>query len=119
MNSQRFLTHIAKTLKVPSLRYTGTLKHPIIRVAVCGGSGSDLVTAAYQHNADAFVTADVTYHRFEEIQNRLLMIDAGHFETEVPIVPKICTHLKEKLKNKSIEILKSKATKNNVQYFIA
>ncbi len=32
--------------------------------------------------ADAFVTADVTYHRFFEAENNLLILDIGHFESE-------------------------------------
>jgi putative NIF3 family GTP cyclohydrolase 1 type 2 len=57
-------------------------------VAVCGGAGSDFVDAALAAGADAYVTADVTYHEFFEVLSptggapRMAFIDAGHYETE-------------------------------------
>jgi putative NIF3 family GTP cyclohydrolase 1 type 2 len=59
----------------------------IQRVAVCGGSGSDLIRSARSAGADAFVTADVTYHKFFDVLDgaghaTMALIDPGHYETE-------------------------------------
>ncbi len=87
LKPQEFLEHTAKVLDVPALRYSGGSGGAIQRVAVCGGSGSDLIARAATCGAQAFVTADVTYHRFFEIldsegDSSMLLIDAGHYETE-------------------------------------
>ncbi|HUI64227.1 MAG TPA: Nif3-like dinuclear metal center hexameric protein, partial [Bacteroidota bacterium] len=43
--------------------------------------------------ADAFVTADVRYHSFHEAAGRIALVDAGHFETEFPVVASVVRHL--------------------------
>ncbi|MBT8400006.1 MAG: Nif3-like dinuclear metal center hexameric protein [Rhodothermia bacterium] len=87
LETEEFLDHIANALDAPALRYSGGSASPILRVAVCGGSGSDLIGRAAAAGAQAFVTADVTYHRFFEILDSdggssMLLVDAGHYETE-------------------------------------
>ncbi|MEZ5068200.1 MAG: Nif3-like dinuclear metal center hexameric protein [Bacteroidia bacterium] len=32
--------------------------------------------------ADAFITSDIKYHQFFDADSRILLVDAGHFETE-------------------------------------
>jgi dinuclear metal center YbgI/SA1388 family protein len=51
-----FLAYTKKTLKIQMIRYSGSPRHKIQRVAVCGGSGSDLLGEAIRNNADAFIT---------------------------------------------------------------
>jgi dinuclear metal center YbgI/SA1388 family protein len=67
----------------PGLRYSGRTKSgEVIKVAVCGGSGASLLKDALSSGADAFITADIRYHSFFEAENRILLIDAGHYQTE-------------------------------------
>jgi putative NIF3 family GTP cyclohydrolase 1 type 2 len=54
----------------------------IQRVAVCGGAGSFLLPQAIQAGVDAFLTADIPYHRFFEAEGHLYLTDVGHFESE-------------------------------------
>lgn len=82
-----FLERVATGLQTPALRFAGEPAAEISRVAVCGGSGGDLVSAAQSAGAHVFVTADVTYHRFFESMDqsgvvRMAIVDAGHYETE-------------------------------------
>lgn len=55
----------------------------ISRVALCGGSGGEFIPAAIAAGAQAYVTADIRYHDFVDYGNRILLIDAGHYETEL------------------------------------
>ena len=45
-------------------------------------AGSFLINDAKRYKADAYITADIKYHEFFDADNELLIIDAGHFETE-------------------------------------
>ncbi len=54
----------------------------ITRVAVCSGSGSSYVAAAVAAGADALVTGDLTHHTFLDFQSEILLVDAGHYDTE-------------------------------------
>ncbi len=64
------------------IRYAGNNRHHILKVAVCGGSGSSLIKNAIQQSADVFITGDVKYHQFFESGNSMTVIDIGHFESE-------------------------------------
>jgi dinuclear metal center YbgI/SA1388 family protein len=82
-----FLARVAGRLHAEALRYVGDPKAEVRRVAVCGGSGSSLIGAALRAGADAYVTADITYHTFFQPLDpsgapRLALIDAGHYESE-------------------------------------
>lgn len=84
---ERFLARAAERLEAGALRYVGDDRAEVRTVAVCGGSGSSLIGRALSAGADAFVTADVTYHTFFEPlapdgTPRMALIDAGHYETE-------------------------------------
>ncbi len=76
-----FLHWVKQKLELKVLKYTDPVKARIEKVALCGGSGSFLLPDAMQH-ADAFITGDLTYHQFFEALENILLIDAGHFETE-------------------------------------
>lgn len=95
-----FLEHVADRLDADSLRFVGDEGRDVRRVAVCGGSGSSLLKAAIRAGADAYVTADITYHTFFEPLDasgapRLALIDAGHYETEWISERLIATRLAE------------------------
>lgn len=77
-----FLKSIKKTLNCKQIRHSALTGKKIKKVAVCGGSGSFLISEALSSDADAFVTADLKYHQFQEPENKMLLVDAGHFETE-------------------------------------
>lgn len=78
----QFLQLVRRKLNARAIRYTAGKERVIRRVAVCGGSGSDLLNNAIAAHADAFVTADVRYHTFHDARGRIALIDAGHWETE-------------------------------------
>lgn len=97
MAREAFLEHVCAVLDTPAVRTTGG-PDLIRRVAVCGGSGSSLVGEARAARADAYVTADVTYHKFFDVLDadgraRLLYVDAGHFETERHTEAMLCDTL--------------------------
>lgn len=83
MNESEFLGHVCKSLKTQNLRLTKGKSSKITKVAVCGGSGSDLLFSAISQQADAFITADVKYHTFQDAEEKILLVDAGHYETEI------------------------------------
>lgn len=109
MKLNDFLDFVTSKLNLKNFRYVPGDKDLIEKVAVCGGSGSDLVEIAYKQKADAFITADIKYHSFLDFRNKMTLIDAGHFETEFPIL--------EKLKAK-IENFLSLNSDNKIEVFI-
>jgi putative NIF3 family GTP cyclohydrolase 1 type 2 len=84
------------------------------KVAVCGGSGSFLIRDAISAGADAFVTGDLKYHQFFESEGRILLADAGHFETEQFTKELIYNTLNEKFPTFALRI--SQINTNAVRY---
>ncbi|RKD20160.1 Nif3-like dinuclear metal center hexameric protein [Pelobium manganitolerans] len=82
MDGLAFLQHLKKSMGLQVIRHTRILDKKIKRVAVCGGSGSFLLKNAIAAQADAFVTADFKYHEFFDAEEKLIIADIGHFESE-------------------------------------
>jgi len=70
---------------VNPVRVAGDPSRPVRTVAVCGGSGDDLIGAAARAGADVYVTADLRHHPASEAGERgLALVDAGHWASEWP-----------------------------------
>lgn len=82
MNEADFLQFVAEVFDAKGVRYSSLTGKTVSKVAVCGGSGIEFLSKAIQAGADAFVTADVKYHNFFDVDGRLLLTDIGHFESE-------------------------------------
>lgn len=77
-----FLHKIKKTLKADRIRHTAILGKKISKVALCGGSGAEFLQTAINSGADIYISADFKYHQFFEAENKIIIADVGHFESE-------------------------------------
>lgn len=120
LDQNEFLEHVNKKLKAANLRYTKGKSRLIKKVAVCGGSGSDLVSTAISYGADAFITADVKYHTFQDAEGKILLVDAGHYETEIHSLNFVQKKLQKYLKdnNSNVKVYKYTGTTNPVSFYI-
>lgn len=115
LSEAEFLSLVKSALSVKFLRHSKLAGRMIRKVAVCGGSGSFLIPVAKRARADALVTADVKYHQFYEGDGNLLIIDAGHFETEQFVLEIFHDVLIKKFPNFAIHF--SESGINPVNYF--
>ena len=93
-------------------RFTDT---PIRRVALCGGSGSSLIGAALAAGAQLYLSGDISYHHFFTPEGFVLM-DIGHFESEVEIVDVLYSLIKKKFPTFAVRISKTLKDSNPIQY---
>jgi dinuclear metal center YbgI/SA1388 family protein len=82
MITEDFLSLVRTVFESNGLRYSGPESKNVRKVALCGGAGISLLDTAVASGADAFVTADIKYHSFLDADKRILLVDAGHFESE-------------------------------------
>jgi putative NIF3 family GTP cyclohydrolase 1 type 2 len=110
-----FLQHIKSKMQTEVIRHTSLLNQPISKVAVCGGAGSFLLKDAIAAGAQAFITADFKYHQFFDAENKILICDIGHFESEqfTPLI--FAQLLNESLP--TFATLFSKTNTNPIKYF--
>ncbi|HHU22381.1 MAG TPA: Nif3-like dinuclear metal center hexameric protein [Clostridiales bacterium] len=90
-----FLIRIKSALNAAGVRYYSA-GHPVLKLAVCGGSGGGDLPLAASSGCDTFVTADVKYDQFLAAKDYgINLIDAGHFCTENVVTPVIAAMLKD------------------------
>lgn len=78
-----FLARLKSNMNLSVIRHTRLLDKPVQKVAVCGGSGAFLLPHAIKAGAQVFITADFKYHEFFDADNRIIIADIGHYESEV------------------------------------
>ncbi len=82
--AQEIAGKIANTLNT-KVRYADAGK-TIKKIAICTGAGCSLIEAAGK--IDAFITGDASHHNFLDcVQAGITLIAAGHYETEIIVVP--------------------------------
>lgn len=104
MPEDDFLRHVKTALRSGCIRHTALRGKPVRRVAVCGGSGSFLLSDALRADADAFVTADFKYHEFFDAEGRLVIADVGHFESEQFTIELLHDIVREKFPNFALHL---------------
>lgn len=115
MEELDFLNHVKATFKVPTLKHTKKTGRKVKKVAFCGGSGRFLLKNAIHSGAEAYITSDFKYHEFFDAENKLLLIDTGHYESE-QFTPEIFYELIQK-KFTTFAIHLSKINTNPINYF--
>jgi len=113
-DEQAFLNHIKSVFKTGGVRHSALLGKKIKKVAVLGGSGAFAIAAAKAQGADVYITADLKYHDYYQAENKILLADVGHFESERFTKSHIARYLTKKLTNFAV-ILSSKNT-NPINY---
>ncbi len=106
MSKNDFLNHLKSQFNLEVIKYTGN-KEYVETVAICGGSGSFLISNASKYKVDAFVTADVKYHDFFDAPQDLLYCDIGHYESEIFTLEIFYEIIQEKKPNFAVVFCKS------------
>ncbi len=119
MNPDKFLGHVCESLNTKSVRFCKGKKNSIKSVAVCGGSGADLINSVIGKKADAYVTGDIKYHAFQDAENEILLVDAGHYETEIHSLNAVKKNLEAMLKSSrdKIKVFKYSGSTNPVKFY--
>ncbi len=109
-----FIQLLKDTFGTPCIRHSKFLGKPIQKVAVLGGSGAFAIANAKAAKADAYVTADLKYHDFYQAENKILLADVGHYESEQHTKALLYALLTEKFPNFAIVL--SEINTNPIQY---
>ncbi|MCE3225976.1 MAG: Nif3-like dinuclear metal center hexameric protein [Bacteroidetes bacterium] len=116
LEEDQFLALVKKSLQSECLKFTKKTGKIVKKVALCGGSGRFLLKNAINSKSDAFITSDFKYHEFFDAEGKILLIDAGHYETE-QFTPEIFYDIIRK-KFPTFAIRLSKIKTNPVNYFL-
>jgi len=81
MKIPNFLKLLKKKMNLNVIKFTSFDKS-IKKIAICGGSGSFLLSKAKASGADVFITSDFKYHEFFDAEKNIMICDIGHYESE-------------------------------------
>ncbi|SDZ97023.1 dinuclear metal center protein, YbgI/SA1388 family [Desulfuromusa kysingii] len=102
---QQFTAQVKGALNLSTVKIVGDLERKIKRVAVCGGTGMSLFSAASRQGADCLVTADIKFHEAQRARAEgVALIDAGHFATEQIMVVELSKRLRKVLSRQNLEV---------------
>lgn len=92
MLPNEFAKFVKEKLNCRGIRYTN-LNKKIKTIAVCSGSGGNLVCKAHEKHVDAFVTGEIKHSDILKANHLgIMIVDVGHYKSENVII--------EPLKNK-------------------
>ena len=114
MNETDFLKMLKQKFNSVCVRHSKLRNKQIKKVAVCGGSGSFLIGNAKNAGADIFITGDIKYHEFFEADDKIVMADIGHYESEQFAKDLIYSILNENFS--TFAVLISETNTNSVNY---
>ena len=104
---ESFLATVKEKLGCDGLRYVNSGK-AVQKVAVGGGACAGEMMEALAAGCDTFVTADVKYNQFWDAYDLgLNLIDAGHFQTENPVVTVLAEKIAAAFPEIRVEISKT------------
>ena len=95
MTGREALRYVQEKFGVKMIRSSKPLETPITKVALLGGSGGSELGLAQGKGAQLYITADVSYHQFFT-KDGFMVMDIGHFESEVEIVDIFLTEIRKK-----------------------
>lgn len=110
-----FIQSIKLALDIEHVRYVGSKRNMVSKVAVLGGAGADFIPNAKIAGCDVYITADLKYHQAQMAEKMgINVIDAGHFETENPVIYKIARYLRSSFED--VEVITSLRNKSYIKY---
>ncbi|HVF95893.1 MAG TPA: Nif3-like dinuclear metal center hexameric protein [Flavisolibacter sp.] len=115
IREEEFLKILKERFGLAVVRHTLLRNQPVKRVAVCGGAGSSLIKKALSAGADFFISSDIKYHEFFDAEDRMVIADIGHYESEQFAVDLLQSLLVEKFP--TFAVLKTGVNTNPVRYF--
>ncbi len=109
---------LCKNIFKSPIRYTNGKNDLIKKIAIVGGSGSSFSDKVFEQDIDAFITADNSYHSFHRFQNKIALIDPGHYEMEQFVIDGIYEYLSHNIVSNDLIFTKSSINTNPINYYI-
>ena len=115
MTSEQAVAFVKERFSLKTVRCSRPVEGMISRIAVCGGSGGSLISAARASGARLYISGDISYHNFFTPEGFMLM-DIGHYESEIDIVDILFSLIKKNFPTFAVRITQN-LNSNPIYYF--
>ncbi len=113
------LARVKGAFGVERLRVWGRPPVQVSRVAVCGGSGGDLITRAQERGAQVYVTGEVRHHQaVPGLAADFAILEVGHFASEVVFMPAWAEQVSRALLERGLEAQVRAAAQETPPFYI-
>lgn len=116
MEEKDFLRLVKEKFSLEVIRHSAFNNKKIKRVGVLGGSGASGIKSALSKKCDAYITGDIKYHDYFLAEDKMLICDIGHYESEQFVTQQLFEILSQKFS--TFAISKSNEKTNPVNYFL-
>ena len=115
MTAEQAVALVKDRFALSVVKASKPLAGAIERVAMCGGSGGSLISAAKTAGAQLYISGDISYHNFFTSDDFMLM-DIGHYESEIEIVDILFSLIKKNFPTFAVRITQNMHS-NPIYYF--
>jgi dinuclear metal center YbgI/SA1388 family protein len=89
------VSRVKEVFGVKQLKIWGRPPETVSRLALCSGSGGDLIAAARQRGAQVYLTGEVRHHQATPGYGQgFAVLEVGHFASEVVFIPEWARQLR-------------------------
>ena len=92
-----FFNFLKYKMNINNIKHSPFIEKKIKKIAVLGGSGSFAIENAITEKDDCYLTSDLKYHDYFKADNKILLADIGHYESEQFTKELILEFLNEKI----------------------
>ncbi len=82
LRAMELMQRLKEIFGVHTLAYSGDATRVVRKVALCGGAGAFLIGDALRAKADMFITGEIKYHDFCGNEDKIVLVELGHYESE-------------------------------------
>jgi len=115
VSTTAFLEWVKERFQLKMIKHTPLCFEKVSKIAWCGGSGDFLLEDAIRSGAQVFLSSDFKYHRFFDHENRIIILDIGHYESEKCVIDLLNVAIGKKFTTFAVH--KTGVNTNPVQYF--
>lgn len=96
LSFSQFMPRVFQALESDTLQIAGPHPSQITRVALCGGSGSDLAEEAFRQDADIYISSEIKHSTAVWAEDAgVCIVDGTHYATEKPAMLLLARKLTE------------------------
>ena len=86
---EQLTENIKQALNLESVKLINPDNITIVKnIAICAGAGGGFIDKLRDYDVDVYITGDIKFHKALEVEG-FAVIDIGHFESELPVLPLI------------------------------
>jgi dinuclear metal center YbgI/SA1388 family protein len=117
---ETLIHRLKQEVEAPSVRVSGPIPETIQKAAVCGGSGSKMISEAIAAGAQVFICGEIGYHPTVSHQGQALtLVEIGHYPSEKWVIPVLAHALREanQAEDWGIEVLEDRQPGDPCVYY--